>query len=208
VSALIQSFSYVKYAMPLAEESQGVMIKKATDEMFRIKVANQHYQCAASMVEEYTKSINESISLSARAAHQTYMTVVTAGMKAIGEYENLIRVLASGKMGSFDHGSLARRLTDIQLEVDNAWELFVAVTIPAAAHALVHIPERAHERLSRLSITETQRKMLLQDLEQMFGKSVLVRKRQPDETLERLEAAAVVLHTFLSENKGKARDSR
>ena len=50
--------------------------------------------------------------------------------------------------------------------------------------------------------------MLLQDLEKIFGKSVLMRKRHPGETLEHLEAAAVVLHTFLSENKGKALDSK
>jgi hypothetical protein len=208
VSALIHSFSYVKYALPPVGESQGTMIEQATNEMFRLKVANQHYQCAAAMVEAYQKSTKAPISLSARAAYQAYMTAGTANMKAIGEYENVVRVLASGKMGSFDHGALARRLTDLQLEVNNAWELFVAVAIPAAAHALVHMPESSHERLSRLSITETQRKMLLQDLERIFGKSVLVRKRQPDETLERLEAAAVILHTFLSDNKGKALDSR
>jgi len=90
VSTVIDSFAYAKTATTTLHD-QSVKAQKAettdvvsttTDLMLSMKRASEDYECAATLVNGFAKSTNETISLSAKALNRAFDTAGSGSHRA------------------------------------------------------------------------------------------------------------------------------
>ena len=212
VSALVDSLGYAKEASARSDRSAQAFdtairnAQKYSDQlsafgelMYETKLAGGDYNCAASLIEGFLKSEDEAIKTSAEAAHLVYTTVA----ELEGEMLRLMQEDFDAKE-HFTPVQLLDRMTDIGVKRSQAWRV-LPIASAAAAHALVLLPEKPDERLSRLRITQSERNDLLKRIEQVFGPSVK-QGMKGGQTVS--EFAAAGIHEFLSNRAWKAVDEK
>jgi hypothetical protein len=212
VSVLVDSFAYAKKALERTKRASAQFERKGgsartpaeflsaiSDFMYEVKVAGEEYRCAATLVQPFLKSPNEAIQTSAEDVSFVYTVQSKLDAQILAEMQALL----NSPQGEGTGDRLAR-LTDIRVKKDNAWKMILLVGV-GATHALVILPEKADEKLSRLSVTESERRELLQVIERVFGASV---KQGLKAGQEALEGAGATIHQFLSNKAWKALDQK
>ena len=202
---LIESFNWAMSAESRKNPNKWDMgtLEGVAQVMVEIKLADVDYSYAVAMIEDFTLSKNETIQLSARGAHTAYTSLIEVDNSFIAELVKLYGPDLKASPRSFDPGALMDRMTDLQARRNQAWKLLPLVAAAGASHALVKTPERPEERLSRLTVTNVQRRDLLQRLEGTFGNAVKGGMKAGQDSLT---AAGAALYEFLARPQWKAAD--
>jgi hypothetical protein len=167
---------------------------------------------AATLVAPFMDSRTERIRSSARVAHATYLafgqidrqrfeeTAQAATAYARATSPELLRQPVDDALQRLDHAEqvlteFLKRLVALAAERHEAW-LALSQAALGATDALVLLPEKDNEEVSRLVITDQQRRSLLRHLEQLFGPTV---KKYVEEDRRAAPAPAVLIHKFLSQ---------
>ena len=212
VSAFVDSLSYAKEAGARSEQAgqayetaagkaqkHSDLLSAFGEFMYEIKLVNGDYGCAAHLIEAFLSSEHEAIKTSAEGAYLVYTSAEKLNTELLREMQRLF----DGKEDIVP-GQLLDRATDIRVRKSQMLKL-LPVASAAATHALVLLPEKTDERLSRLIITQSERNELLERIEQVFGPSVK-QGMKGGQTVS--EAAAGGLHQFLSNRAWKALDEK
>ncbi len=205
---LVDSFKYAKAASDQTEQaiaklaatqvnSQAEFVAAITDVLVAVKGAGLDYQCAASLVEPFTKSANDAIKSSAEGAHLVYTQLAAIDREMFQDF--LQGLNTPGR----SPGAEADRLSDLTVKKRQVWK-FLTVATAAATHAIVVLPDNAQERLSRLNLTAAQRQTILSELEKTFGVSIRGGGKAGQSALQ---FSAATLHGFVSNRSWKSLDA-
>jgi hypothetical protein len=200
VSTFVDSLTYAREASELTDRA-SVSLAQAGDVggyMLNIKQAGERYRCAASLLDRYLAAPNDAIKTSAESAHFVYTTLRDLD----GQFLDEIRSVLDSR-GPIQTGTILDRLSDLATKKNTAWKMLLLAAV-GATHALVVMPERQDERLSRLSVTQTERSVLLREIESSFGAGV---KQGLRAGVSALDGAAAALYSFLADQRWKATTS-
>jgi hypothetical protein len=207
---LVDSFRYAKTASEQTDRAaaelssrkaattQAELVGAVTDFMVAVKSAGLDYQCAASLVEPFTTSANDPIQTSAKSAHLVYSQLAEIDQQMLAD----IRATLDGSPQP--SGASADRTSNLGVRKNQAWKLLPMATV-AATHAIVVAPDKPNERLSRLHLTEAQRREIASELEKAFGPGVRGGMKAGQSALL---GSAAVLHGFVSDRQWKSFDAR
>jgi hypothetical protein len=206
---LVDSFQYAKTASDQADraiaelagrqlKTQAEFVGAVTDFMIAIKNGSLDYQCAASLVEPFTGSANDAVQTSAKGAHLAYSQLAEIDRQMLSD----IRASLDGP--AQPTGAAADRISELTVRKNQVWKLLPMAAV-AATHAIVIVPDKSNERLSRLHLTEAQRREIASELERAFGPGVRGGMKAGQSALL---GSAAVLHGFVSDRQWKSFDAR
>lgn len=197
VLALAQSFTHARAAFSKAPMESPGGTPGPDQELSRlagqIQSAAEDYKCAVELVAPYAKSSDESVALSAEAAAVTYGALIQLD----DQKRQLLQSVLDGKLTRED---LTKRLARGLAQTRETWRVLLSATV-MGTFALVEPPEREEEKVSRLRISDAQRKSLAEKIEKDFG-AVLREKAKRGEPPP--VAAARVLYGFVSNEDWKS----
>jgi hypothetical protein len=127
----------------------------------QIRSASEDYKCAAELVASYAKSSDEGVALSAQAATVTYGALIQLDEQK----RELIQSVLDGRL---TRANMVERLNRGRARTEETWRMLISATV-MGTFALVLPPEREDYRVSRLRISDPQRKTLAERLEKDFG---------------------------------------
>ena len=189
--ALAESFAHAKSAVAKAPvESPGRdpgANRELSQLVNQLRSASEDYQCAVELVAPYAKSRDQGVALSAQAAAVTYGALIQLDEQKRG----LIQSVLDGKL---TRGNLTERLARGRAQTEETWRTLISATV-MGTFALVLPPVRDDERVSRLRISDPQRKMLAERLEKDFGPVVREEAKRGEAPLV---GAARLLYGFVS----------
>jgi hypothetical protein len=198
VSTFVDSLKYAKEASELTDRAV-LSLAQAGDVggyMLNVKQAGERYRCAASLLDGYLTAPNDAVKTSAESAHFVYTTLRDLDRQFLDE----IRSVLDSQGRPIQTGTVLDRLSDVATKKNTAWKMLLLAAV-GTTHALVVMPERQDERLSRLSVTQTERSALLREIENSFGSGVNQGLRAG---VSALDGAAAALYAFLADQRWKA----
>jgi hypothetical protein len=154
--------------------------------MYDLKAANDDYRRGIGEIKRYTNSKNESVRVSAKGVRGALSGLVNQNEKLIA----LIR--AADRNDSARSDPLARA-SDVVVKLNESWHRLITASI---ATAYVFMEPDPVSGAMRLNITETQKRRLLEELENIFGPQIT---EGLNAGLRSVEAAAASLYGFLKE---------
>jgi hypothetical protein len=209
VHMMIGSIAYIKAAQDRGEKLLSIfqmsklpLLANLEEMLFYAKMIDQDYTCAASIVSDYIQSKNEFIHKSAEGMQTSYTWLADLNKQVIPEIIGMLKAVSLDKPELFDITASANRIADIRVDQDSAWQMFY-VSGAAAVYVIVQMPKKEGEELSRLSVTEKQRKQLMKDLDEIFGASL----KKGVKTDQYVEGVGVLLYQYLSDKRWKSLDS-
>jgi hypothetical protein len=202
--ALIESLTYGKQAadrMRTATDDDAMpatvaeLVVKAGMKLAEMRLANDDFRCAASIVKAYENVVvardqlaTELMRESASAAYLVFTTIADI-------YDEIIAVMIEARQ------STVTEIAERKVRFTKAWEL-IGPVVATASHGLVKLHETDPSK-NRLALTRKERGALLDELKRHFG-PVVNRGIQDDS--HPTEAGALLLYRFLSNRQWKAAD--
>ena len=165
-----------------------------------LKLAAEDLRCAAESIEGYQQSKNRGIATSAKAAYAAYTALIGYNRRMVKENVGLLD--RWNRLSAPNKGSTADFTTELSVKIDDAWQGLL-YALPPAEWALVEMPTKEGTPPSTLRIRSEQKKTLLSAVENGFP----VTKQGCEENPKYLDAAACLLHDFLSQ-EWKTLDSK
>ncbi len=185
------------------QEPDPMTLGGLMDLMRASRLAQGEYFRAAASLAAFRGSNVEMIRMSAEAAYTAYTRLIEIDRQLIQELENNYKA-SHGAAQSFDAVvQAAKRGADLSARKQEALKLLLWSVAPAT-WALVQLPEKKDERLSRLTITAEGRRALVEALE-TFGPTI---KKYVEDDPRAAPAPAVQLYEFLSRPGWKASDAK
>jgi len=188
------------------QQTEAEIINSLSDRTLSLKLASEDFRCAAQSLEDYQQSKNKGISTSAKAASAAYTALMGYNQEMVEEnlrvLEGWSRVRRGTSPSAPSMATSVKFLTDIGVKIDDAWQGLL-YALPPAEWALVEMPAKEGTPPSTLRIRSDQKKTLLSAVESGFPKT----KQACEEHPKYLEAAACLLHDFLSQ-EWKTLDSK
>jgi len=189
-TAMIEAFSYAESGRSrvVDDAKSNDPVGKAMQLMYVLKLADEDYLKAASLVAPYIKSKSETIQLAASAAYLSFSGLIEQNERNIA----LTSALLDGGKGK-SRGQLAETSSDIMAEVDKSWKMLVTAAV-ATTYTMLE-PDSTSDKMG-MTITLAEKQGLMKRLADIFGDEV---KGGPKAGQYPLEAAASTLYGFLKQ---------
>lgn len=182
-----------------AKEAGDQMADKMSDTemLVAFRRAQAQYQCAASLVEPFTKSDSEAINTSALAA-----SVAFSGLAETQDNfrKHIVASIDAVNAGTFKPGSAADRTSELIASTEESGQLLVTAAVAAMYAAVEADPSTG--LMSRLAMNASQRDQLKERLLATFGPAV-AKGLAAGQT--RLLGAAVAVYQVLADPKREPR---
>lgn len=170
ISTVIDSFSYLKAATTELHEG-SLKAQKATDLagmitdlMLSMKRASEDYDCAATLVNGFSKSKDKTIATSAQGTFVMYRELVRLNTEML----TVLRQILDGKLSA---SAMADKTSSNSVERDETYRLLTKST-SLATFPLVSVPKNDRDTRSQLNITSAQKKELTTKLELIYGSGI------------------------------------
>lgn len=199
-SSLIDSFGYAKEALAATDTTNDNpdVLAQLVQLIYQLKSAEEKYSCAVETVAPYEKSSVETIAVSAKGAAVVFGSLALLQRQMV----SVIQTVADSN-SDIRLGELAGKIADLQVKVDQTWKN-LPLSAVAATHVLVRLAGNPQARLSTLSVTADQRKVLAEQLVSIFGESV---KDGAKGGQHALVVSAALLYNFISDANWKSSDT-
>jgi hypothetical protein len=189
ISAVIESLGRLRSSFEEAKPDEGL-----TSTIRNIRAAQNDMRCGANALKPFRLSKNAGIATSAKLFGKMFETFLSIHDQSVA-----FTIELANNPGKYGDRTIVQKRGVLAAKRDEAWQLVIGA-IRFSTGSLLRFTEN---KVSGLNITAADRKKLLDDLEKTLGP--LANGEVP---LERkpLQAAAGVLHRFLSNPKWKACD--
>jgi hypothetical protein len=162
------------------------------DATLGLKLAAEDLRCAAQSIANCQQSKNKGIATSAKAAYAAYTALMGYNRRMAKENVDLLDRWS--RLAAPNTGGTADFMTELGVKIDDAWQRLL-YALPPAKWVLVEMPTKKDTPPSTLRIRSDQKKTLLSVVESSFP----ITKQKCEENPKYLEAAACLLHDFLSQ---------
>jgi len=160
-----------------------------TDLMVGTKQSTEEYECAATIVSGFTKSKDESISMSAKSTEMVYRKLMAMNDETL----DLLKRFVDGTVPASE---MVDKMSSHQVARDGAFRLLIKTT-SLATFPLTITPRKEGEGLTKLSIAPAQRNELNKQLETTYGPEIRKGFRQG---LKLADAPAYLIYEWLNKN--------
>lgn len=171
VTAVIDGFGYAKQAVDQVQQGAAPVenstspFEAVTGLLVSLKRANEDYECASTLVRDFTHSQDETIAISAKTTALGYLALELL-------QEEGMRLLREHLEGGISDVQLADGLSDITVEKDEVWRGILQNSTLAALLLLETSDGARSMERSLLNINELQKAGLLADLERIHGQKI------------------------------------
>lgn len=194
LESVIDSLGWAKQGLSRGTEAGGDFYAV----VYRLKLAQRDYDCAAEVVRPFSESPDQVIKASAGMLNTVYGVLGLTNQTVVRELLALLDQFERGQLPS--ESALVDRATDLGVMIDEVWK-----TLPMAVISATYVlPKFDRQKpTGRFRIAEAQRRLLLRQLEGRFGTDVRKGMRVGQHALD---GAAGALHQFLADRKWRSLD--